>query len=170
MGRIRTWWRQVKVEAALPDQKPTSATRVRKDIQSMQFGLLCVMALGGHKVAPEMLKDEEIKVQSDKTITLITNVLMMLRAAEDVITRHRLLEEYRNQTGVLQKDVEAAMKAEIEGVSAAVKDVLAREAKKEMDAREGKNGSGNGEAVPASRGSGEGLGQEDLRAGEPKSG
>jgi hypothetical protein len=73
-----------------------NAEEIENSLGSLRFGLRCMMAQGGYKSRQGIpLKDDEILKRSDVTVTLIHNVFIMLRAAEDVLKRHDLLIEYQ---------------------------------------------------------------------------
>ena len=75
-------------------------------LSGMRFGLRCLMVQGGYKMRKGIdLRDDEIRTRSDATVTLIHNVFIMLQAAEDVIVRHSLTDEYQSVCSDLQKAV-----------------------------------------------------------------
>lgn len=82
------------------------AKKVDAELQGVRFGMRCMMILGGYKARQGLdasLTDAEIQTRADATLTLIMNIMMMLRAAEDVLYRHGIIDEYMKQTEHLQQ-------------------------------------------------------------------
>jgi predicted nucleic-acid-binding Zn-ribbon protein len=76
---------------------PLKVGQVRAELTGLQFGLQCLMALGGYKVKPLGLNDDELKQRGDSTGALCANLHIMVRCAEEVLLRHGLKEEYVQQ-------------------------------------------------------------------------
>lgn len=90
-----------------------SGERVKQELDGVRFGLRCMMANSGagfraRKAILEQvhgMADAAVDQRADATLTLIMNVFQFVRAAEDVIVRHGLLDEYKAQVAHLQDAV-----------------------------------------------------------------
>jgi hypothetical protein len=88
---------------------PTSAQKILTDWNAMQYGLRCHLAIGGYKFRPPGLSREELELHANGIVNLIANILVQMRAAEDVIHHYGLDAEYKMQTDRAQADVEKLM-------------------------------------------------------------
>ena len=86
---------------------PLRGAQLRLELDSMAFGLRCLMVQGGYKLKPAGMKDEDIKRLGDNQASLHANLHIMLRCAEDVINRHQLTAEYRAQLVAAEKELQA---------------------------------------------------------------
>ena len=157
-----TWWKKflastlrisLSVETATP---PSSAQKIMDDWNALQYGLRCHMAVGGHKYCPPGLTRAQVELHATGTVNFLANMLVKLRAAEDVITHHGLTAEYIAQENRAQADVEKVL-----GPAAPVQDqaaVLA--AVRAMQKAGGKNGKIR--RFPGAGGEGDGVGEGRL--------
>lgn len=98
--------------AAVRARRPTQidAEKVEAELAGVRFGLRCMMGNreAGFRARSAILKqvpgmgDAEVDKRADATLTLIMNVFQFVRAAEDVIVRHGLADEYKAQVAHLQ--------------------------------------------------------------------
>ena len=91
---------------------PIDAARVQQELAGIRFGLRCMMGNreAGFRARNKIpLGDSEIDARADATLTLIMNVFQFVRAAEDVIVRHGLTDEYKAQVAHLQAAVASGM-------------------------------------------------------------
>ena len=103
-------WKRILRERAAKAPKPIDAAKVNTELQGIKFGMRCMMIIGGYRFRKGLKEtDEEIQKRADATVTLIMNVFMMVRAAEDVIVRHGLTEEYKAQLAHLQAALAAGI-------------------------------------------------------------
>jgi hypothetical protein len=111
-----------------------NGVQLLKDVTQIQFGLRCMMSMGGYKMKPLTLTDLQIKQRSDVELTRVINTHLMLKAAEMIILRAGLREDYVAQVETLQKQMnEAAKPKPVEGGPALseLAKTLAGEASKE---------------------------------------
>lgn len=138
MGAIREFLRRVRREATLPERKPSSMVQIGTDIDQLNYRLRCTMTLGGYKHKPPEIKDDaELKKLSDEGVTKVANVLLMLRCAEDVITRHGIEREYQKQVEEAQIALTKMIKARFSGVYDAIEQAIKKAGIAEMRQREG---------------------------------
>jgi hypothetical protein len=133
-----------------------------KEISMIQFGLRCMMSLGGYKFKPLIMSDVAIKQRSDQELTRVVNNHLMLKAAELVILRAGLRTEYIKQIETLQKQLQEAAKPNIvkEGgpAMAELMKTLSGQA-----AKDGGNHDGKREDVPSPGGESDaGVGKAGL--------
>jgi hypothetical protein len=112
LGRLKAKWTRVKVELKAPDPKPLDNKKLRMELQGLQFGLRCMMALGGYRVKPKDMSDDQVRERADATTTLCANLQLMIRCAEDVILRHGLRDEYQHQLDLVGEGLNNLNKAE----------------------------------------------------------
>ena len=138
---------------------PIDASKVGLELQDIRFGLRCMMGNreAGYRARKNIpLADSAIDPKADATLTLIMNVFMYVRAAEDVIVRHGLKDEYVAQTAHLQNAIAAGVPQPTQ---------VELEALQEMLGKMGK-GADDGGGVQLSDAGGEGdgpVGPEGLR-------
>lgn len=116
---------------------PLDGKQMRGELDGLMFGLRCMMALGGYKVAPKGMSEDEIKARGDQTSTLCANLHLMVRCAEEVILRHGLVREYRQQLQDIEKKLSVPPEDQIAATRAMLKVV------KDVDVQ-GVVGKGNG--------------------------
>jgi len=103
-------WKRVLREWKAKAPRAIDAAKVNTEIRGVKFGMRCMMIIGGYRFKKGMREtDEEIQKRADATVTLIINVFMMVRAAEDVIVRHGLTDEYKAQLAHLQSAMAASV-------------------------------------------------------------
>jgi hypothetical protein len=103
-------WKRFLRERKAKAPRAIDAAKVNTELQGVKFGMRCMMILGGYRFKKGLKEtDEEIQKRADATVTLIMNVFMMVRAAEDVIVRHGLTEEYKAQLAHLQSAIAAGV-------------------------------------------------------------
>lgn len=125
-AKFDSWWRRVLRELRAAPPAALDAAHIKQELDSINFGLRCLVITGilqepgiGYKAkhqvddAEYLLKirkglretDEEIVSRSDWAVTMIMQVFMFIRAAEDVVVRHGLEEEYKAQIANLQEAI-----------------------------------------------------------------
>jgi hypothetical protein len=110
MGKVREWLARVAAEAKTPPRTWTDAKQVKSDLQGIQWGLQCYFSLGGFKFRPKGVSEEDAWARTQEVLGNVTSVFMMIRCAEDVITRHGLVKEYQEQYAQVQRDVDVILK------------------------------------------------------------
>jgi len=152
-----------------PDRpKDIDADKVDMELSGVRFGLRCLMVQGGFKVRKGIkdLDNEQILARADATVTLIMNVFMFVRAAEDVIVRHGLVDEYKAQCAKLQNAIEKMMPQPNEAELVKLREALGMMAKGAAD------GQGESAGVRLSEAGGDGDGTVDqvgVRGDQPES-
>ena len=95
------WIKRAWRELVLPKLEPMPAVKVKNMQDGLRFGMRCMMAVGGHKYAEgTKLTEVELQTRADLAVTTILNLQVYVLAAEQVITRHGLKEEY---TSIIDK-------------------------------------------------------------------
>ena len=99
--------RRMVTELRLPAAQYVDAVKANSVIIGIRFGLRCLMTQGGYRVRKGItdLTDEQIVQRADKTVSMITGVLLSIQAAEAVILRHGLKDEYDDLVLKLQEDL-----------------------------------------------------------------
>lgn len=171
---IGPWWRRILTELRAKPASAIDASKVKKEIDSINFGLRCLIITGilqepgiGYKAKqPDLLKirkglretDEEIVSRSDWVVTMVMQIFMYIRAAEDVIVRHGLSAEYQGQIANLQDAVARLVPAP------------SREELSKLQAMLGKMMSGGGVGAAGlgdAKGGGDGVELSDAGAAGP---
>lgn len=137
---LKAAWKQFVREVGLGDPKATSVPIINRDIEAMNVKLRCMMTLGGYKVKPPGLTDEQIKQFSDEAATETANFILMLRCAEDVILRHGHRDEYLAQVGQANGGLRQLLEAKMSGLYDAVMRKIRQEGSKEAAKRDGLEG------------------------------
>ncbi len=100
----RQWFPDI-LKADPPPRQPTRSVMVKRDLDGTAFGMRCYLARGGNRYRPIGLNDGEIEQRATEVCAQITDRAIWIRAAEDVIMRHGLVEEYQGQV----KELTAAL-------------------------------------------------------------
>ena len=99
---------------SLPGSPPMyqlpNGENLMRDIANIQFGVRCIMALGGFKMKPLTMTDAQIKERSDVEMTRIVNTHIMLKAAEKIILKAGLREDFIEEIERLEKQVNEVAK------------------------------------------------------------
>jgi len=99
--RQEPWIKRAWHELFLSKLEPLAAVKVKGMQDGLRFGMRCMMAVGGHKYADGIkLTEVEMQTRADLAVTTILNLQVYVLAAEQVITRHGLKEEY---TSIIDK-------------------------------------------------------------------
>lgn len=101
------FFHRLLTEARLPKPQFVDARKANSVIVGVRFGLRCLMTQGGYKVRKGItdLTDEQIVKRADATVSMITSVMLSIQAAETVILRHGLKDEYDELVLKLQEDL-----------------------------------------------------------------
>ena len=161
-GILKRLWAELHTR----DPQLIDVEKVNAELSGIRFGLRCMMVQGVYRVRKGIdMTDDQILQRADATLTLISNVFMFVRAAEDVITRHGLETEYKAQLADLQKGimnfVPQPSGVELEKLQAMLGTM----------AKGAGNGEGNGEGIHLSDSgdaSVDGVGEESVLGDQPE--
>jgi hypothetical protein len=113
MMKLRERLRRIRREWKTGPAIPLDVDQIRGELEGLKFGIRCMMAMGGYKLKPEGMNDEELKKKADSTTMLLANLHLMVRCAEEVIVRHGLGLEYQAQLTKIGEGLNAAVSEQV---------------------------------------------------------
>lgn len=97
---MRFWEKLLGRKEPEPIKSTIQPMQINKELQDIQFGIICIMGVGGHKYAPP-IPEVQLKQRAEMEAGRVGQAHVQLRVAEDIILRHNLLEEYRVEVAAL---------------------------------------------------------------------